>query len=118
MKVLFTILFLAITIFADDDCKSLLTNMSGSEKEREVFIIIDQTTPFPENIRKNAIVNIFGLIKPKTTISLFTFSEYTKGKSVSLVDRYYFHPQLTKEQKYEMGKKSLSEFDKCFKAQN
>lgn len=118
MKVLFSFLFLFISIFADDGCKTLLTEMSGNEKEREVFIIIDQTTPFPENIRKNVIVNVFGLIKPKTTVNLFTFSEYTKGKSISLIDRYYFHPQLTKNQRYEMGKKSLRNFDQCFESQN
>lgn len=117
MRAIFIILFLVITIFANDECKELLIKMSGSKKEREVFIIVDQTTPFPENIRKNAIVNIFGLIKSKTMVNLFTFSEYTKGKSISLLDRYYFHSQLTKEQRYEMGKKSLNTFDECFESQ-
>lgn len=118
MKKILIFFILVTGIFASDKCQELLTELAGTQKDREVFIIIDQTTPFPKNIRKNAIINIFALLKPKTTVNIFTFSEYTKGKNISLVDRYYFHPQLTKDQRYNMGKKSLKNFDECFISQN
>ena len=117
MKKILIFLVFALKLFAEDNCQEHLTKLAGETKEREVFVVIDQTTPFPESIRKNAIINIFGLLKPKTTVSLFTFSEYTKGKGISLVDRYYFHPKLSKEQRYEMGKGSLRQFDECFETQ-
>jgi len=117
MKFFLIFLFLFINIFASDNCDKLLTKLSGKQKDREVFIIIDQTTPFSKHIRKNAVINIFALLKPKTTVNIFTFSEYIKGKSISLVDRYYFYPNLNKVQRYEMGKKKLRKFDECYKSQ-
>ncbi len=118
MKKILVFFILATSAFASDYCKNLLIELSGKEKIREVFIIIDQTTAFPKHIRQNAIVNIFALLKPKTTVNIFTFSEYTKGKNISLVDRYYFNAQLTKDQRYDMGRKKLKEFDQCFKSQH
>lgn len=115
-KILIIFLFLTSALTANQ-CQNMLIELAGTNKDREVFIIIDQTTPFPQNIRKNAIINIFALVKPKTTVNVFTFSEYAKGKNISLIDRYYFSPNLTKDQRYDMGKKKLKQFDECLISQ-
>lgn len=118
MKKLLFLITLSATILYANTCQELLKKHTGEQKEREIFIILDQTTPFSEKIRKNAIVNIFGLLKPKTMVNLFTFSEYVKGKNISLIDRYYFNGNLSKDQRYELGKKQIRAFDECFTAQN
>jgi len=114
IKKLFFLTILSSTLLLGNRCEDLLKGITGEKKDREIFIILDQTTPFSEKIRKNAIVNIFGLLKPKTMVNLFTFSEYVKGKNISLVDRYYSYGNLSKEQRYELGKKKIKAFDECF----
>lgn len=117
MKKLLIIFLFLTNIFASNECQDILTELTDTKKDREVFIIIDQTTPFSQNIRKNAVINIFALVKPKTMVNVFTFSEYTEGKNISLIDRYYFSSDLTKDQRYDMGKKKLKQFDDCLESQ-
>lgn len=117
IKKLFFLITLSSSLLLANSCQKLLKEIAGEKKDREIFIILDQTTPFSQKIRKNAIVNIFGLLKPKTMVNLFTFSEYVKGKNISLIDRYYFNGDLSKDQRYELGKKKIRIFNECFNSQ-
>lgn len=100
-----------------DGCKETLDEAVGTARDREIFVIVDQTTPFPKDIRQKAIINIFDLINGRTALNLFTFSEFTKDKKISYIDHYYFHENLSKEQRYDMGKNSISEFEQCYQAE-
>ena len=106
MKKLVILVLLVFNLFASNQCKDLLTKESGKKIDREIFIIIDQTTFFSKTIRKSTLVNILKIINQRTMVNIFTFSDYSKGKSVSHIDRYYFYTNLSEEKRYDMSKKS------------
>ncbi|MDX9744510.1 MAG: hypothetical protein RBT59_11865 [Arcobacteraceae bacterium] len=113
-KTLSLVLMSAMSLFGQD-C-DILKKFDEKSIQREVFIIIDQTTPLTKKIRKNILVNIFGLIRPSNTVNLFTFSEYTKGKNVSLVDRYHFYSEIQPDTRYKTSMDELEEYDSCYKS--
>ncbi|MBE0492650.1 MAG: hypothetical protein IBX44_10450 [Sulfurospirillum sp.] len=120
MKKVLLFIFLSINVLIAEqiDCKSFIQKTVGKDKNREVFIIVDQTTSFPKKIRKSSVINIFSILNPKTAANLFTFSEYSKDRYISFVDHYYFYSKLDDVQLYNFGKKEKKHFDQCWKAQD
>jgi hypothetical protein len=119
-RVIFFIISCVLTInyaYAKSECDEILEQVNPKKKLRELFIVVDQTTPFPEEVRKNALRNIYSTIQGNTAISLFTFSEYTKEKYVSFVDHYYIPGQISAEKRADMGQKLLKKFDQCLEVQ-
>jgi len=120
MKIIISFFLLATLSFANinEQCDVLFEKISGNKIDREIFIIVDKTTPFPENIRTDSLINIISIIKPRTAVSIFTFSEYKKDKHIDFIDRYHFNATLSKGNEYDMSKKKIRFYKNCLKAEN
>lgn len=98
------------------DCDKLLKAYASHETKREVFVIIDKTTAFPESMQKNALVNILALANPETTIDIFTFSEHNKDGYLEFIGGYYFDSELAEKDKGDLSSLMIKAYAKCLDA--
>lgn len=85
--------------------------------EREVFVLIDQTTPLDATLQRSVAENLDRLLKPGTAYSLGTFSSFGQGRYLEVLSSGALEQPLPKEARSSIGVKVLRNFDACLQGQ-
>lgn len=111
--VLLLLSFFGTLYAAEVDCDKFLKTYSSHKSEREIFVIIDKSTPLPEVMQKNALINILALIKPETMVDIFTLSEHNKDGYLAFSGGYYFDSKLSEKDKNDFSSKAIQIYNQC-----
>lgn len=79
----------------------------------ELFVVIDQTTPFQNELKQSIANQIVPLLVGGNSVSVYVFSAYTQGYYTRRLVRASLNPQLSQAVRDDISKTSLSKFDQC-----
>jgi hypothetical protein len=79
----------------------------------ELFVVIDQTTPFQNELKQSIANQIVPLLVGGNSVSVYVFSAYTQGYYTRRLVRASLNPQLAQAVRDDISKTSLSKFDQC-----
>lgn len=91
--------------------------MAAPAPEREVFILLDQTTPLDAALQKSVVENVAGLIQPGTAYSIATFSSFGQGRYLELLAAGALEVPMPEKARDSIGVKVLRNFDACLVSQ-
>jgi len=83
----------------------------------ELFVVVDQTTPFNDELRQQIATQIKPFMRDSAAFSVFQFSAYTQGHYTALLAAGQLDAPLDKAQRDDLGKAKLSKFDRCLAEQ-
>lgn len=89
----------------------------ASKPEREVFILLDQTTPLDAALQKSVMDNASRLIQPGTAYSIATFSSFGQGRYLELLSSGALEVPLPETARNSVGVKVLRNLDACLSSQ-
>lgn len=87
--------------------------MAVPELSREVLILIDQTTQFPDDVRRSAVDQVAALADPGTRLSIGTFSAYTESAHSRVIYESVIEPAFPREQRDDAPMRALRAMDQC-----
>ena len=122
MKKFFLILLtLSTFLLARNDVPScydaLKIDNKNATPEKELFILIDQTTIIDKKMMKYTYKNMMNFIKNGYAVSIVSFSSNTDGKYTDVVYEGTVENLLTKKAKYDVSKKLLRKYQGCMNGQ-
>lgn len=91
--------------------------ISAPPAEREVFILLDQTTPLDASLQKSVMDNAGRLIQPGTAYSIATFSSFGQGRYLELLSAGALEVPLQENARNSVGVKVLRNLDACLTSQ-
>lgn len=84
---------------------------------REVFIMLDQTTPLDAALQKKVIENVANVLQPGTAYSIATFSSFGQGRYLELLASGVMEVALSESARNSIGSVVLRNFDACLVSQ-
>ena len=117
-KILLVCIFI-FTAFGAPSCYEISKiEKSGDVKsDRAVFILIDETTPFNEQLKQQIIKNALNFTNYGNHIFVAKFSAFLQDKYNEVLFDFVIDTPLVDEQRYNLGKNVIAKFDKCLKDQ-
>lgn len=79
----------------------------------ELFVVIDQTTPFDIGLKQSIANNIKPFLKAGDAISVIQFSAFTQGHYTDVLAYAKLDPELSHDMRNDVSKPVLSKFDQC-----
>ncbi len=79
----------------------------------EIFVAVDQTTPFDAKLKQQIADNIRPFLAPGKAFTIFEFSAFVQGHYVNVLSSGLIEPPLSVESRNDIPKQSLSKFDQC-----
>lgn len=79
----------------------------------ELFVIVDQTTPFDSGLKQAVANNIRQFIKAGNAISVVQFSAFMQGHYTDVLVSVNLDQELPQEMRSDISKPLLSKFDQC-----
>jgi len=86
--------------------------------ETEIFIAIDQTTPFNDSLRQSVADNVRRFLKPNNAFSVTQFSAFTQGHYADVLVSGRLDENLAKSARDDISKPVLAKFDQCMTMQS
>lgn len=83
----------------------------------EMFVLVDQTTPFDANLKKSILENTGRMLKPGTSFSVGSFSSFSQGRYVDILTSGTLELLLNEDARNDVGAKQLKAFDACMAKQ-
>jgi len=122
MKRLFlTLLTLGTLLLARNDVpscyKALQMTNPNPTVEKELFILVDQTTPLDKNMMIYTYKNMIKFIKNGYAVTIVSFSANAKGKYTDVPYSGSLEALLPDNAKYEIAKKKLRKYQACMNGQ-
>jgi len=122
MKKLFvTILLLSTLLFARNDVpscyKALKMTNPGTSTQKELFILVDQTTPLDKNMMMYTYKNMMNFIKNGYAVTIASFSANSNGKYTDVAYAGTLESLLPDENKHDIAKKVLRKYEGCMNGQ-
>lgn len=90
----------------------------GNTPETELFVVIDQTTPFNGNLRQSVADNVRPFLQPNRAFSVVQFSAFTQGHYTDVLVSGKLDAALSKEVRDDISKPVLAKFDQCMANQS
>ena len=120
-KLFFTLLALSTLILARNDVPSCydalkITNPNPSV-EKELFILVDQTTPLDKNIMIYTYKNMMKFIKNGYAVTIASFSANSNGKYTDVAYAGNLEALLPDNAKHDIAKKVLRKYQGCMNGQ-
>jgi len=120
-QILFTLLTLSSLISARNDVPSCydalkITNPNSSV-EKELFILVDQTTPLDKNMMIYTYKNMMKFIKNGYAVTIASFSANANGKYTDIAYAGSLENLLPDSVKHEIAKKILRKYQGCMNGQ-
>ena len=119
-KLLLTILTLSTLLLAQNDvpsCYDVLKIEKKAPLERELFILIDQTTIIDKKMMKYTYKNMMNFMKNGNKVTIASFSSNSGGKYTDVVYSGELEHLMSKKESYDVSKKLLRKYDSCMKGQ-
>lgn len=98
-------------------CYPLLKLEVPEHSETELFVVIDQTTPFDDTLRQSVADNLRLFLKPGQAFSILQFSAFTQGRYAQVLVSARLDADLPSGKRNEIPKPQLARFDACMKTQ-
>ena len=117
------LIFIAIGtfLFARNDVPScydaLKINNPNPIVEKELFILVDQTTPLDKNMMIYTYKNMMKFIKNGYGVTIASFSANANGKYTDVVYAGQLEPLLPENAKHDIAKKKLRKYEGCMNGQ-
>lgn len=84
---------------------------------RELFILVDQTTPLDSALKKSIMENVGRVLKPGTAFAIGSFSSFSQGKYVEVLTAGVLEAPIDPKERDDISVKLLRGFDACMKGQ-
>jgi len=122
MKLLTAFLLLTLSLFAMENKLPDCYSMSGIEikqkvQQKELFVIIDQTTIMSDSIQEYMFNNTRKFIKEGNTVNIITYSSNQGNRFTQVPFSGALNYNLTNKQRRSISKKQLRKFDSCLQKQ-
>lgn len=85
--------------------------------EREVFVLVDQTTQFDNNLKKSILENTGRVLKPGAAFVIASFSSYSQGKYSEIITAGSLEATLNQNLRDDTSVRLLKGFDACMSGQ-
>ena len=120
-KLLFTLLTLSVLLLARNDVpscyKALKIEDPNPTSQKELFILIDQTTPIDKNMMIYTYKNMMKFIKNGYAVSIASFSSNANGKYTDVAYSGKLEALLPQSAKHDIAKKALRKYEGCMNGQ-
>ena len=93
------------------------TRQAPAQTQVELFVLIDQTTPFNAQLRQSLGQQIAPLLAPGNALSVFAFSAYTQGFYTQRLLHARMDTPMPQAQRDGTGKTQLKQLDQCLQFQ-
>lgn len=90
----------------------------GTATATELFVIIDQTTPFNNNLKQSVADNVRPFLQPNQAFSVTQFSAFTQGHYTEVLVSGKQDAVLAQKIRDDISKPVLSKFDQCIAMQS
>jgi uncharacterized protein affecting Mg2+/Co2+ transport len=122
MKTIFLLLVaLGTLLLARNDIPScynaLKMNNPDTEIKKELFILVDQTTPLDKNMMIYTYKNMMKFIKNGYGVTIASFSANANGKYTDVAYAGILENLLPESSKYDISKKKLRKYQGCMNGQ-
>jgi hypothetical protein len=118
--ILLIVLFSGLS-FARNDIPScydaLQMNNPNKEIQKELFILVDQTTILDKNMMIYTYKNMMKFIKNGNAVTIASFSSNAKGKYTDVAYSGKVESLLPKSAKHNIAKKKLRKYEACMNGQ-
>lgn len=91
---------------------------SSGPVETELFVVIDQTTPFDGVLRQSVADNVRRFIQPNYAFSVTQFSAFTQGHYADVLVSGRLDKNIDKSARDDISKPVLTKFDQCISMQS
>lgn len=85
--------------------------------EREIFILIDQTTLFDDGLKHTAEENVRGFLGPNSAYQVIVFSAFSQGRYTTVVTKGFLEAPFPEAERASVSERKLAELDHCLQAQ-
>ena len=120
-KILLTLVTLSALLLARNDVPScyqaLKMNNPNPTSEKELFILVDQTTPIDKNMMIYTYKNMMKFIKNGYAVTVASFSSNANGKYTDVAYSGKLEALLPDGAKHDIAKKSLRKYEGCMNGQ-
>ena len=120
-KFFLTLLTFSTLLLARNDVPScyeaLKIDNKNASVEKELFILIDQTTIIDKKMMKYTYKNMMNFMKNGYAVSIVAFSSNTDGKYTDVVYEGTIESRMSKKSEYDVSKKLLRKYESCMKGQ-
>jgi len=120
-KILLILVTLSTLILARNDVPScyeaLKMDNPDQNSKKELFILIDQTTPIDKNMMIYTYKNMMKFIKNGYGVSIVSFSSNANGKYTDVAYSGKLEALLPESAKHDIAKKSLRKYEGCMNGQ-
>lgn len=120
-KILLTLLALSTLLLARNDVpscyKALKMENPNSTVEKELFILVDQTTPLDKNLMIYTYKNMMHFIKNGYAVTIASFSSNSNGKYTDVAYSGKLEVLLPDNAKHDIAKKVLRKYQGCMNGQ-
>ena len=119
MRKILLICILIFAAFGAPSCYDIskIEKFGDMKSERAVFILIDETTPFNEQLKQQIINNALNFANHGNHIFIAKFSAFLQGKYNEVLFDFVIDTPLADDQRYNLSKNVIAKFDKCLKDQ-
>lgn len=94
-----------------------VARLHQAQIQTELFVVVDQTTPFNKQLRQSLAQQIAPLLLPGNALTVFAFSAYTQGFYTQRLLHARLDVPMDPEQRDDTGKPLLRQFDQCMQFQ-
>jgi hypothetical protein len=91
--------------------------LKSANSQAELFVLIDQTTPFSQELKQSVADQIAPMLVGGNSLSVYVFSAYTQGFYTKRLVRASLNPQLEQGVRDDISKTALAKFDQCLSFQ-
>jgi len=120
-RILLTLLTLSALLAARNDVpscyKALDIHLDENIPSKELFILVDQTTPLDKKMMIYIYKNMMHFIKNGNAVTIASFSANANGKYADVAYEGYVEPLLAKKAEYDISKKKLRKYKACMNGQ-
>ena len=120
-RLLLTLLALSTLLLARNDVpscyKALHIENPNDSIEKELFILVDQTTPIDKNMMIYTYKNMMKFIKNGYAVTIASFSSNANGKYTDVAYAGKLENLLPDSAKHDIAKKSLRKYEGCMNGQ-
>ena len=114
---IFLILFYELVFSSQDNalpsCYAVAKLQQPRSPEIEIFVAIDQTTPFDSKLKQQVADSIRHFLAPGNAFTIFEFSAFIQGRYVNVVASGKLDPPMDATKRNDVPKIDLAKFDRC-----
>lgn len=94
-------------------CYDAKLSAPATPMAKEIFVIIDQTTPLDDSLKQSVANQVRPFLTPGSGFSVLVFSAFTQGKYTLLLSSGQLDYPMAAAQRNDVSKTRLAQFDQC-----